>query len=150
MSRVNYLKEMPFYGLSDFQLLWENETCKQEIIGKMTNNGFIDFMKKSDFYENDIFDFEQYKYYDIDEYNCVLKNKHQLNIIHLNCRLLSANRGKIMAFLNSLETEVDIILLSEIGREGYRYLKSIFPNYDYEIDIPQKKFLWRCSYSCKK
>ena len=138
MSRINLLKEMPFYGLSDFQLLWENETCKQEILEKMTNNGFINFLKKSNSYENGSFDIEQHKYYDMDEYNFLLKKTHHLNIIHLNCRMLSANRGKIMAFLNSLDTEVDIILLSEIGKEGYRYLKSIFPNHDYEIDLPKK------------
>ena len=39
--------------------------------------------------------------------------------------------------MKSLETDVDIILLTEIGREGYRYLTSTFPDYNYEIDLPK-------------
>ena len=136
MSRVNYLREMPFYGLSDFQLIWENETCKQEILTKMSNNGFMDFIKNSHSYSDENIDLQQYRYFDVDEYNDLLKKDHKINIIHINCRMFSKNKGKILSFLQSLDTEMDIILLSEIGREGPRYLKSIFPNYDYEKDPP--------------
>ena len=127
---------MPFYGLTDFQLKWENGTCKQDILSKMTNNGFMDFIKNSYSYSEENIDLEQYRYFDVDEYNHILKKDHQLNIIHMNCRMFSKNKGKILSLLNSFDTDMDIILLSEIGREGYRYLKSIFPHYDYEIDIP--------------
>ena len=138
MTSVNYLREMPFYGLSDFQLIWENETYKQEILAKMTNNGFIDFIKNSWAYSEENVDLQQYKYFDMDEYSYLLNKKHQLNIIHLNCRMLSHNKGKIMSFLNSLDADlIDIILLSEIGKEGHRYLSMVFPNHDYEIDIPE-------------
>ena len=137
MSRINYLKEMPFYGLSDFQLIWENETCKQEILSKMTNNGFIDFVKNSHSYSSEDTNIDQFKYFDTDEYSHILHNQHQLNIIHLNCRMLSKNKGKIVSFLSTLGKDLDIILLSEIGKEGYRYLKSVFPNYNYETDLPK-------------
>ena len=39
--------------------------------------------------------------------------------------------------MKSLDTEIDIILLTEIGREGHRYITSVFPNYDYEINLPK-------------
>ena len=137
MSRLNYLREMPFYGLSDFQLIWENETCKEVILEKMTNNGFIDFIKNSHSYSDENISLEHYRYFDVDDYMEILKKGRQLNLIHLNCRMISKNKGKILSFLNSLDTELDVILLSEIGKEGYRYLKSVFPNYDYEVDLPK-------------
>ena len=52
---------MPFYGLSDFQLIWENETCKQEILAKMSNNGFIDYIKNSHSYTNENVSLEQFR-----------------------------------------------------------------------------------------
>ena len=137
MSRANLLKEMPFYGLSDFQLIWENETFKQEILSKMTNNGFIDFINKSQAYASNEHSLESFRYYDTEEYSEILNNKLHLNIIHINCRMLSCNKGKIISFLNSLDNDVDIILLSEIGRDGSRYLDSVFPNYDSEFDLPK-------------
>ena len=138
MSNANLLKEMPFYGLSDFQLKWENESCKNHILEKMNNNGFIDFISNSQLDENNTFDINQCRYYDMDEYNRLLKDRDHLNIIHINCRMFSANRGKIFAFLSSLDKEMDVILLSEIGKEGYKYLYSTFPNYDYEVNLPTK------------
>ena len=85
---------MPFYGLSDFQLIWENETCKQEILAKMSNNGFIDYIKNSHSYTNENDSLEQFRYFDTDEYSHILMKKHHLNIIHINCRMLSKNKGK--------------------------------------------------------
>ena len=127
---------MPFYGLSDFQLIWENESCKQEIISKMTNNGFIDFIKKSQGNSSNEHNFDMNGYYDMEEY-CETSKKCHLNMVHMNCRMLSHNKGKIISFLDSLENELDVIMLSEIGKEGYRYLETLFPNYDYEFDIPK-------------
>ena len=66
MSRINLLSDMNFYGLSDFQLIWETETCKQEIISKMTNNGFIDFIKKSQAHASNEFNLYFFIYYDMD------------------------------------------------------------------------------------
>ena len=51
--------------------------------------------------------------------------------------MLSCNKGRIISFLNTLENDVDILLLSEIGREGSRYLDSLFPNYDSEFHLPK-------------
>ena len=137
MSRVNHLTEMPFYRISDFELIWENESTKQKIMSKMTNNGFIDFLDNHYMSLNMNENINIYKYFDTDEYTSILKKHKRLNIMHMNCRMLSHNKGKIISFLNSLEVDVDILLLSEIGREGHRYLKSVFPDYEYEIDLPQ-------------
>ena len=138
MSRRNPLSEMPFYGLTDFQLTWENETEKQKILALMDNNGFKEFMKNSVSMKEAKANIEDMKYFDLDEINLQTKEINAMNILHFNCRMLAKSRGKINAFLKSLDKEPDIIMLSEIGKEGYRYLQSTFPNYNFESDIPKQ------------
>ena len=104
---------MPFYGLTDFQLTWENETEKQKILALMDNNGFKEFMKNSESLKEAKTNIEDIKYMDLDELNYQIKQKNTMNILHFNCRMLSKNRGKINAFLKSLDKEPDIIMLSE-------------------------------------
>ena len=134
--RANLLKEMPFYRLTDFQMIWENDTCRQNILNKMENNGFIEFFKNSnDYVDNKAF-LDKHKYYDTDELNQAMNIPELIKLIHINARMLSKNRGKILGFLKTLNVQPDIILLSEIGKEGFRYLSNTFPNYDAEYDIP--------------
>ena len=66
MSRVNHLTEMPFYRISDFELIWENESTKQKIMSKMTNNGFIDFLDNHYMSLNMNENINIYKYFDTD------------------------------------------------------------------------------------
>ena len=47
MSSTNFSSEMPFYQLTDFQLIWENETGKQRVLDMMVNNGFKEFLTNS-------------------------------------------------------------------------------------------------------
>ena len=60
---------MPFYKLTDFQLIWENETGKQMILNKMENNGFKDFIIKSSSLNEIKPNLGDVKYYDVDELN---------------------------------------------------------------------------------
>ena len=137
-QRPNLLKEMPFFALTDFQLKWENETCRQMILEKMDSNGFIEFLTNAHDYNDSKSLLDDFRYYDTDEINDVFKRKDLTKIIHMNTRMLSKNRGKIIGFLKSFDVQPDLILLSEIGKEGYRYLNHVFPNYTFEYDIPVK------------
>ena len=135
-NTINLLKELPFFRLTDFQLTWENETCKQEILEKMHNNGFIEFMTNIEDYNDSKAYLESYKYYDTDELNQQWKRQKLIKVIHINARMLSKNRGKITGFLASFDVQPDIIMLSEIGREGKRYITNTFPDYEFEHDVP--------------
>ena len=136
--RNNFLRELPFYGLSDAQLLWENETSKQCILDKMNNNGFIEYIENTNFYRESGSTIETHNYYDADEFNARVLKKKLFTIMHMNCRMLSKNRGKILAFFKSLDDEPHIIILTEIGREGYRFLDHVFPEYTNEYEVPEK------------
>ena len=137
-QRLNLLKEMPFYALTDFQLKWENETCRQMILEKMDSNGFMDFLKNTNDYNDTKALLDNFKYYDVDELNNVMRSNGLTKIIHMNTRMLSKNRGKIMGFLKLFDVQPDLILLSEVGKEGHRFLKHVFSNYEFEYDLPIK------------
>ena len=119
-------------------MIWENESGKQMILDKTDNNGFKDFMLNNSSFNEIKAEVGNVRYYDTDEINDLTKNTQMMRILHFNCRMLSKNRGKINGFLNLFQIEPDIIMLSEVGKEGNRYLKSTFPNYLYESDLPKK------------
>ena len=132
----NLYRELPFYELTDFELKWECETCRQMIIDKMENNGFIEFLKNSKDYNDSKTVLENFKYFDTCELNSEFRKRKLIKIIHINARMLSKNRGKIKGFLETLDEQPDFMLLSEIGKEGYRFLQTTFPEYDHEYNVP--------------
>ena len=52
--------------------------------------------------------------------------------------MLSKHNVELVSYLDLFQTDFDIIVLSEIGKEGFRYLQSTFPDYSYTYDIPEK------------
>ena len=52
----------------------------------------------------------------------------------MNCRMLSKNRGKVLAFIKSLDKDPHVIILTELGREGYRFLDQVFAEYINDYD----------------
>ena len=72
---VNLLSELPFFGMSNAQLIWESETCKQTILEKMNNNGFIDYIRNTNYYKDTELLTENKNYYDTDEFNVTIMKK---------------------------------------------------------------------------
>ena len=133
------IQALPFNGLTDFQLQMEFENCKQRIDSILDAKGlnyFIENLNLRDLRCNSI---EHIKYLDVDGYNCKMeKIGNHLSLFHLNIRMLSKHNVELVSYLDLFQTDFDIIVLSEIGKEGFRYLQSTFPDYSYTYDIPEK------------
>ena len=71
---------------------------------------------------------ENCKYYDTDEYNFMTRNDTHMKIFYLNIRMLARNGLKLQAYLSLFHQRLDVIVLSEIGKEGYRYLSHNLPD----------------------
>ena len=72
------------------------------------------------------------KYHDIDSINCkrtALGN--YISVFHMNVRMLSKHHAELTVYLNTFKQTFDVIVLSEISKEGCRYLNHIFPDYVY-------------------
>ena len=56
----------------------------------------------------------------------------------MNVRMLSKHHAELTAYSNTFKQTFDVIILSEIGKEGFRYLNHIFPDYEYIYDVPKE------------
>ena len=69
-------------------------------------------------------------YYDDDQFVILSKNsKSEISVFHMNIRKFSKYRGELLAYLNSLGMDFDIIVLSEIGSDVSFYLSSFLSEY---------------------
>ena len=66
------------------------------------------------------------------------KTGNHFSLFHLNIRMLSKHNIELVSYLDLLQTDFDIIVLSNIGKEGFIYLHSTFPDYSYTYHIPDK------------
>ena len=125
---------LPFSRLTDFEISEECMTTKAQIIEKMENNGFKQFIESytPPSSENERI-LSSCKYYDIDQFNNLeyVKNTSSLKFIHQNIRRIARNKGEFIAFLSSLACKFDIILMSEVGNDALAYINSnLFPGYN--------------------
>ena len=58
-------------------------------------------------------------------------------MINFNIRRLAANRAELIVFLSNLQTNFDLIVLTEIGNDAENYLNSYnFPGYNFYFEPP--------------
>ena len=87
-------------------------------------NYFIENLNLRDLRCNSI---EHIKYLDVDGYNCKMeKIGNHLSLFHLNIRMLSKHNVELASYLDLFQTDFDIIVLSEIGKEGFGISKALF------------------------
>ena len=77
------------------------------------------------------------KHYDVEDFVSLnIKEKDSLNIFSLNIRSLPRHAGELVVFLKSLDTEFDIIVLSEIGRYNLSTVENLFDGYSAYFEPP--------------
>ena len=81
---------------------------------------------------------ENCKYYDSNEYNFMTRNSTYMKIFHLNIRMLVRNGMKLQAYLSLFHQSFDVIILNEIGKEGFRYLHNTLPHHLFIYDLPTR------------
>jgi exonuclease III len=114
---MNNLAELPFYCLTNLQLLNTIQSVNQKIKEILKNNKFQNYIdevtheghnKKS-----------SCNYYDEDGLLCEInKNQYDLAILHINIRSLDKHWGELIALINSLDNKFDVVALTEIGRKN--------------------------------
>ena len=76
-------------------------------------------------YHDDVQFIEMSKYY-----------ASKISVFHMNIRKFSKHRGKLLAYLKSLENDYDVIVLSEIGSDASPYFSSILNEYTCMYELP--------------
>ena len=133
-NNFNLLRYLPYQSLSDFQLEMEHEPCRVKLRNLLDDARFHDLMINVDENCNP----QICKYYDSDEYNFTTRTSTYMKIFHLNITMLAGNGMKLQAYLSRFHYRVDVIILSEIRREGFRYLHNTLPDYLFMYDLPTR------------
>ena len=63
-------------------------------------------------------------------------HKIELSMCHLNIRSLNAKSDEFRTFVNLLEVEFDIIVLTELWNVNIEYYINLLPNYNLYTDLP--------------
>ena len=130
-NNENYFEELPFYTITDFDIECEFQSAKQIIQERMKDSGLLQFIKENKL-NHAIYDTDTIAcdYYDAEEFSKLnRKNENFLNVISMNIVSLPKHGSGLACFISSLETHIDVIVLTEIGARNISTVEHLFPNY---------------------
>jgi hypothetical protein len=113
----------------------------QEFINNLNSSNAYDLVKSD--------------YYTTDQFNNCFKTKanvDNLSIFHLNIRSLNCNNLNLKLFLSQINTDFDIIALSEIWSYNIQFYANLFGSekYDYYYEIPPESSIGGVAVYIKK
>ena len=130
-ERQNYFTELPFNSLSDYNIENEYISTKRKLQSLLDNDKFQSFLK-DDMYE-EIFNAAESiscQYYGEEQFISKNRNGDEfLNIFTLNIRSLPKHGGELYIYLESLNTNFDVIILTEIGERNLSVVQKSLPNF---------------------
>ena len=127
---------LPFNNCSPFFISCQFQTGKKHLIEKLENNNFSKEMIKhiSKFSKNNY----SCKYYDKDNINSLSNSHHTsaLKVIHININSIGKHGLELASYLEHLNINYDVIMLTETRETSVGIVKMHFPNYDIFIKNP--------------
>ena len=135
-DNVLWLRQLPYYSVpvSEFQ-----NDFGFSIITKadFINNDFLNKVKN--LYHSDLFQSLKFDHYTPDAFNNKFskdKCTTKLSLLHMNIRSLNKNNEEFCQFLNSLNCEFDLLVLSEVWSYNITMFINFLPGYDFYYDLP--------------
>ena len=123
---VNNFKELPFSKCTDYQLIIEFALPIQNLLEKFENNNFSSDMFKhiNKISKNNY----SCKYYTEMSFPKAINQHKQspFKVFHTNIRSLQLNGFALLAYLETLKCEFDVILLTEIGKPNIGFVENMF------------------------
>ena len=130
---------LPFSNCSDYQLFNE---LGANLNFYFDNYNSTDFFKEiSEYTSTFTADNFKCKYYNEQQFNSTFPQNlpNSLRVFHLNIRSFSLHQFELVAFLNCLKIEFDIILLTETGLISQSLIEREFPDFILYADPPKTK-----------
>ena len=121
---------LPFLNSSPFYISSQYQSGKNRLIEKLENNNF----SKEMFKNINKFTKDNYscKYYDANNINALKKSHHRsaLKVIHININSIAKHGTELSSYLDYLNINYDIIMLTETRETTIGIINMYFPNYD--------------------
>jgi hypothetical protein len=131
-------QELPFRDSTEHEIELQFQGAKSNIQTLMGQHGLYEYIK--DNFMHDLFNPQNYKacdYYDEEKFiNCKRNDSLYLNVFSMNIRSLPKHSSILSTFLSTLETQFDLIVLTEIGSRNLSTVKHLFKNYDFYFVPP--------------
>ena len=130
-ERQNYFTGRPFNSLSDYNIENEYISTKRKLQSLLDNDEFQSFLK-DDMYEEIFYAAKSISCQYYGEEQFISKNRNGdefLNIFTLNIRSLPKHGGELYVYLESLNTNFDVIILTEIGARNLSVVQKLLPNF---------------------
>ena len=130
--------ELPFHSLVDYDIDVEFCSSKKRIQKLMEDNGLSGFLKENNF--TDSLHLEQDSscaYHDEESFSQLqISDRNKLNVFSLNIRSLPRHGGELLNYLNILDAQFQIIVLTEIGARNLSVVEHLIPNYTFHYVTP--------------
>ena len=137
---ANSLKphDFPFAALTNFALCNLFSTNKMRMKEMLEDKGISTVLsRKFNPLQMDTFENSSCAYHDEDEFNQISCNyTGGLSVFHVNIISLPKYAGTLYAYLQCLNLQFDVIMLSEIGRRNIPMIRYIFNDYNFEYRSP--------------
>ena len=133
---IAWLKELPYYCVSKQEM--ENDIYKPALKKEdFVNNDFLNDLKN--LYNNDVYNNLNFHYFTPDTFNIKMNSywlKSDFSLFHLNIRSLNKNGDELCQFLNTINCDFDVLVLSEIWSCNVTHFSNLISGYNFYYDIP--------------
>ena len=115
----------------------QSTSSLNDLYDHLNDSGLKDFLTTIS--KNEEFKLLDSAYYTCEHFNnnvMKYKSKFELSIFHLNIRSLNSKQRSFCQFINLLDVDFDIIVLSEIWTYNLDYYQNILDGYTLYTDLP--------------
>ena len=130
---------LPFENTSNYDIESEFRSAKFRITQLMNDHRLDKFLEEH--YLSSLFEPNSNNlcnYHDEDSFGKLKKaDPSHLNIFCMNIRSLPRHAGELVVFLESLQTNFDVIVLTEIGARNISTVEHLLDDYEFLYTLPK-------------
>ncbi len=136
MEDYDLLSELPFHSVSDPIL--HSILCTDDWSHVIANEDFRNYLRMMN--SSELLDNLNFKYVTDSQFNSYLgnlRNNIELSLFHLNVRSLNSKHRSLCQFLELLEVNFDVIVLTEIWAYNIDFYLNILEGYTFYYELPK-------------
>jgi len=134
-----FLSHLPFENLTEYEVENQFKSAKARITQLMNDHSLDNFIQEQSLSNQIDPDMNNpCDYYDENSFiNLKRDSDIYLNIFSMNIRSLPKHAGELVVFLKMLETDFDVIILTEIGARNITTVECLLDDYEFMYCLPK-------------
>ena len=133
-SNTPWLEQLPFYSVTTKELQIDFG-IPVITMTDFINTDFLDDLKT--LYHSDVYRDLNFHYYTPNSFNLYADKKNiGFSLFHLNIHSLNRNGDELCQFLNTINHDFDVLILSEIWSCNIAHFSNLISGYKFYYDVP--------------